>query len=294
MSLPPTPLPKSITQPGLDGPAYTATPTHLTALDEVLPAGVSLHEALAEMLARTDLKGAYMRLQNAPVSGLHYVIPDLAPDTRHVAWYSKTYKPEMPGKIIDAGITCGSYGNQPFYHCHGMIEDAAGTALMGHLLPETCILAAPLRVTGIGFRQARFKRMADVQTGFELFKTEALAPATDSDGLLLRIGPNVEITSPLVDACRDAGWRRAKVHGLGSIIGAHFADGSVMHSFATEFLITEGHIDLDQTPQIALEIALVGLNGAFMSGKLQVGSNPVLITAEIVLQRLQGEAVPLG
>lgn len=284
-------LPTHIEHPGPAGAPYTSAPTRLIELDFELPAGISLHTSLAQSIRAQGLTGAYLRIRNAQMSKLHYVIPDLAPDDSHVAWYSPTHTLAMPGRIMDAGLICGSHGDQPFFHCHGMLEDAAGTPLMGHILPETCLPSRPVRLQGLGFRDARFRRLPDSQTGFELFMPEPVRSVAAANGLLLRITPNTEITAPLIAACQKAGWTRAEVHGLGSIIGAHFADNRRMESFATELLITHGLVDLSRkAPRVDLEIALVGLEGAFMRGRLKPESNPVLITAEIVLKNLsEGE-----
>ena len=103
------------------------------------------------------------------MSHLHYVIPDLSKEGTHVAWYSDVHKPAMPGKIVDAGITCGSYNGEPFYHWHGQIRDVNGKPAMGHLLPETCIPVHPVQMVGYGFLDACFDRVFDPQTRFELF-----------------------------------------------------------------------------------------------------------------------------
>ncbi|HGG05212.1 MAG TPA: hypothetical protein ENK28_07120 [Aliiroseovarius sp.] len=288
MIWPHTPLPDHIQQPGPDGPDVTQALTGLVRIDTLLPAGLSLHDSLAALQAEMDLKGATVRVRDAAMDAVKYVIPGLAPDNSHVAYYSDTYVPDMPGRIIDAAITCGRYNGQPFYHCHGILEDAHGTPLMGHLFPETCLPSEPVRVTGLGFTNATFSRVQDPQTGFELFKTEQSVPSEPENGVLLRIGPNVEISAPLIDTCRNLGWQRAEIHGVGSIIGAHFDDGRVFESFATELMVESGRVDLTgDTPKVDLDIALVGLGADFHRGRLVQGRNPVLITAEIVLKRLE-------
>ncbi|MFQ5437750.1 MAG: hypothetical protein ACE5DK_02855, partial [Paracoccaceae bacterium] len=160
----------------------------------------------------------------------------------------------------------------------------------GHLLPETCVLARDVRLRGLGFSGACFQRVSDPETGFDLFKPEANGPAiANPDARLVRIGPNVELGGALIALCRDAGWSRASVHGVGSLIGARFQDGSRMNSFATEFMMREGRIlnAMNETGACAkIDISLVGLDGSFMSGRLAAHRNPVLITAELVLKRL--------
>ena len=56
------------------------------------------------------------------------------PNYIHVAWYNDVRKPAMPGKIVDAGLTCGSYNGEPFYHCHGQIRDANGKPAFPRIL----------------------------------------------------------------------------------------------------------------------------------------------------------------
>ena len=280
-------LPTYIQQPGPDGAPTTSVPTGVTYLEFDLPAGKSLHLSLAHEIKARGLTGGYFRIKDATMAQLHYVIPALAKDDNHVAWYSDILKPAMPGRIIDAGIICGTHMGAPYDHCHGQISDAAGKPAMGHLLPEACIPAHATRVVGHGFTEACFSRNFDPQTGFELFTPKALAPdPVEAQAQLIRIAPNTEISTGLIAACRSAGWARAIVHGIGSLIGAHFADGRVFDSFATEFLITKGAVDLTiPEPDVALDIVLVGLDGRFESGRLRPHSNPVLITAEIILIR---------
>ncbi|MEE9429164.1 MAG: hypothetical protein V3V25_13560 [Paracoccaceae bacterium] len=277
--------PDFIQQPGPVGAPFTAAVTRLVELDIELPAGVSLHDSLAQVIKTRDLAGAYFRIAKAGMSRLEYVIPALSLDDQHVAWYSKTYRPEMPGRIEDAGINCGSLADKAFYHCHGSWRDANGETAMGHLLPEASVLSAPVRVTGFGFKDARFNRVSDPQTGFDLFVPEQIKTApSNAHAILLRITPNIEISQPLIKACQNAGWARASVHGIGSLIGAKFADGRIMNSFATEVLVTKGTVDLaGDAPDVTMDISLVGLDGKFMHGQLAPTENPVLITFESIL-----------
>jgi predicted DNA-binding protein with PD1-like motif len=278
--------PGYIQQPGPAGAAYTSAATRLIELDFELPAGVSLHDALAQEIKSRGLSGAYVRITNAGMSKMEYVIPALSPDDDHAAWYSETRKPPMPGRIEDAGIVCGWLNDKVFYHCHGLWSDANGDMAAGHLLPDASVFSVPTRVVGFGFRDARFNRVSDSQTGFDLFVPEQLATAPrDAQAILLRITPNIEISQPLIEACQKDGWTHASVHGIGSTIGAAFTDGRVMNSFATEFLITKGTVNLSgPTPVCDLDIVIVGLDGNFMQGRLKPLENPVLMTSELILK----------
>ncbi len=275
--------PRKITQPGPRGEAIETAACKVTEIVLNLPAGIALSKSLPQELARHKSAGGYVRIRDVPVSALSYVIPDQSPDRDHVAWYSPTRYPAMPGRIVDAGIDCGQSDGQPFFHCHGILEGADGVPLMGHFLIETCIPSAPVTVTALGFQHARFERVGDPETRFDLFKPRAILPPPDDfNGLLLRVGPNTDICRAVADCCQNAGWQQANVHGVGSIIGAHFTDGRVMDSFATEALVTAGHVDLEHAT-VDLEVCLVGLDGQHMCGALIEGKNPVLITAELVL-----------
>lgn len=284
-------LPDTIEQPGPPGEAWISAPTRLQALDFELSADVSLDKAISQEITARGLSGAYIRIKNAQMDRMQYVIPGLAPDDQHVAWFSETYSPSMPGRIEDASIVCGFKSDEPTFHCHGQLSDANLVPAMGHLLPDTCYLSHPVSVTGYGFKDARFNRQADPETNFDLLIPEAISEVTNSDeGMLLRIAPNIVIGEALIECCRQANWQAASIHGVGSLIGAHFDDGRVLNSFATEYMITSGAIDLSGSePLIDLQIALVGLEGNVMQGRLAEANNPVLITSELLLKNLSKE-----
>lgn len=280
-------LPSFIEQPGPLGEPYDFATSRLVELDVELPENVSIQDGLTQAIKSLGLAGGYVRIAKAKTSKLEYVIPALSPDGRHAAWYSRTHKPAMPGSIKDVGIICGTLSGEPFFHCHGLYEDVHNNAFMGHLLPHDTILSAPVSAIGFGFKDASFTRGYDAQTNFDLFTPKQLSPAPNSpDAALLRITPNIEISAPLIEHCQNVCWSRASVHGVGSLIGAKFADGRTMNSFATEVLITNGMVDLTgNTPRVDLEIALVGLDGKFMHGLLAPSGNPVLITFELIVKK---------
>ena len=288
-------LPDYLDQPGPAGAPWVAVSTGLCELDVLLPADVPLATVLAKVIKSQGLAGAYFSLTQAPVSRLEYVIPARSNDDEHVAWYSEVHKAAMPGRIEEAVFVCGSEAGAPYYHVHGVLRDAHQHEAMGHFLPDACVLSQAVRVRGFGFCDAFFDRQPDPQTRFDLFipqpwgdtkSTTAKASKITHEGQLLRIAPNTEISAALIDCCQQAGWRQASVYGMGSLIGAHFADGRVMNSFATEMLIRRGEVDLSgASPAVSLDIQVVGLDGQLLRGQLATGQNPVLITAELLLRR---------
>jgi len=280
--------PTSLVQPGPHLAGYTYATSEITMFETELPAGVSLHESLAQMVAERGLAGAHMRFANMQMAQLEYVMPDLSPDDTHVAWYSEVRKLSAPAIIEQAAINCGVLNGSAYYHCHGAWSEVGKATAMGHLLPESSAPATAAQVAGFGFKHARFNRVHDPETAFDLFVPEQLHVAPEApNAILLRINPNVEIERPLIELCQKYGWKQASVHGLGSLIGAAFEDGRVMNSFATEAVINKGFVNMSgASPEVSLDVSLVGLDGKFMGGKLARASNPVMITFEIVLVKV--------
>lgn len=68
---------------------------------------------------------------------------------------------------------------------------------------------------------------------------------------------------------------------LGSLIGAHFADGSKVVDHATEVLVLSGHV---HSGEAALNMLVVDMAGHVHEGRLIRGDNPVCITFELVLE----------
>ncbi len=242
--------------------------------------------AIAKELQSCGFTGAYIRISNAKISKLEYVIPDISSKKDHVVWFSEIYKPIMPGRIEDAGFICGTLLDQAFFHCHGLYKDANGKTLMGHLLSEKSILSSSTHVTGFGFADANFNRKRDLQTGFDLlFPEQIMTAPINPDAILLKISPNIDINETLIEACKNAGWAKASVHGVGSLIGVEFADGRVMNNFATEVMITNGIVDFDgKFPLVSLEVSAVDSDGNIMQGILASTGNSVLITFELILK----------
>ncbi len=273
---------RTLRQPGPVGhPRIDIGPAEGTPIEMTLAAGIPLEEAVAQATAGYD--SAWLELWDAQVAGLRYVVPDHAPDETHVAWYSETHGFDGPGSIQHLGMIVGRHDGQSFLHGHGLWTPEGGAQVMGHILAPQTVLAAPVVARGIGLRGAKFDHLPDPETNFELFQ---IAPGQGGAGFAaVRLRPNQDFAIGLDAACAALGWPAARVHGLGSLIGARFEDDAVMESHATEFLITEATAGLGRTP----EIMIVGIGGdQILSGRLIRGENPVLITAELILERLDG------
>ena len=191
-------------------------------------------------------------------------------------------------------MTLGQRDRAPFFHCHGLWTEADGRAGGGHILPEETIAAQPFEVDAFGLDGALFTAEPDPETNFKLFgpiPAKATASKATSRAYALRLRPNQDFAGSLEAFCREQGIVRAKLHGgVGSIIGARFADGRTVEPFATEMALRSGTIasDASGTPKATLDVAVVDYLGGLTVGRLGRGDNPVLMTMELVLEVLEG------
>ncbi|MCI4664570.1 MAG: hypothetical protein MRY74_07595 [Neomegalonema sp.] len=256
-----------------------------------LPAGAPLDQAVADAFADAGAQSGWISFENAPVSALDYVIPAGPRDESTVAWYSETYSFPGQGRIERLGGVVGQNDGAPLLHGHGVWTPESGAAAMGHILPGATILAAPVVARCVGVTGARFERLFDPETNFTLFQpvadiASAAMDAQAANCALLRLAPNIDFSASLSAACARLGWPAARIHGLGSLVEARFDNGVRLNSPASEFLVLDAETRADGAAA-APQIAIVGVeHGRIVQGALTSGENAVLITAELVLERL--------
>jgi predicted DNA-binding protein with PD1-like motif len=268
------------------GPPPTAraivVPCRAEAVRLQLEPGRSVNQAVAEAFARAGVPGGYVRLRGAPVSPMRYVIPAASPDAGHAAWYSGTFAPAGVSRIEDAGLVAGRRDDQPFLHCHGIWRTPGGERRMGHLLPLETEFAEPVEAEAWTVTDAVFEAADDPETGFRLFRPAPCRKggADGAAALLCAFRPNQDIGAAIEAACRSNGIGEAFVHGIGSLIGAEFEDGTGMSSYATEVLLRQGRVAAGRA---TLDISMVGMEGELAEGRLARGVNPVCVTFEILI-----------
>ena len=278
---------RDVTHPGPRSPERRRlVPTTAREARLTLRAGRPLDAAIAEAFAEHGADSGWLRLEGIAVAGLAYVLPDHAPGTGQVAWYSDPLE-FGAGMILRAGMIWGRRDGLGFGHCHGLWSAATDPDGMppriGHLLAPDTTVAADVQVPALLFADARFDASPDPETGFTLFSPVATGPAPDdADAALLRICPDEDLALAVSAAVAHLGWAGAHAEGIGSINEVRLRDGRVLPSYATEFLISDATAG-PRDAKIALDV--VGLGGATASGVVTQGDNPVLITAEIILTR---------
>lgn len=279
-----TGAPRSIVHPGPRAGERVARAACALSRNRIrLRAGLPFDEAVYRALREIGSESAYVTLSGLAVRSLHYVIPAASPDDDHAAWYSDTFAPDGEAAIETAGLFVGRREGAPFLHCHGIFRTADGRA-MGHLRPSETVLAADAWAEALCLDGAIMEVCRDGETNFPLFRPVRLGDPSGAGGaraLLATVRPNEDIRSAVAALCREAGFRSATIHGIGSLVGAEFADGRQVASYATEVLVHRGALGPD-AEDAALNIALVGLDGRLSEGRL-CRDNPVCVTFELLV-----------
>lgn len=250
-----------------------------------------LLDATAEAFAAQGFSSGVLRLPaGLPLAPFAYVMPALSATPEHAAFYSETFRPEGVTRIETGALTFGERDGAPFFHGHALWREADGRRNGGHILPDQSFLAEPISVDAVGLDGAGFVASHDPETNFKLFMPAQQQSRGSKAGgrfFVLRLRPNRDVFTALEEFCAERGITHAVVHGgVGSTIGARFADARTIEPFATEIAITAGHVapDVDGKPEAALAIALVDYTGGMAQGALARGDNPTLMTLELVLE----------
>jgi predicted DNA-binding protein with PD1-like motif len=282
-----------IKQPGLPLPErIQSVEARGRAFSFTLDAGLHLLEAARRGFAAAGFAGGVLSMRGGALGPFAYVMPALAKDVEHAAFYSDTFRPAGITRLMIGAMTLGQRDGAPFFHCHGLWREADGRVNGGHMLPEETVVAEPFVVDAFGLDGAMFVAEPDPETNFKLFGPVPSTPAgaeTTSRVFALRLRPNQDFAGALEVFCRERGITHAKLHGgVGSTVGARFADGRVVEPFATELAIRSGEIvsGAGGALEAELDVALVDYTGGVAEGRLVRGDNPVLMTMELVLESL--------
>ena len=282
---------RSIKQPGRPAPARIQwAEARGRAFAFTLQAGVPLLEAARRGFAAEGFAGGVLNIEGGALGPFAYVMPALSTTGENAAFYSDTFRPAGVTRLRIGAMTLGSRDGAPFFHCHALWTEADDRPGGGHILPEETVVAEPFEVDAFGLEGAVFTAEPDAETNFKLFgpvPSAASRAQTTSRAYALRLRPNQDFAGALEAFCREQGITRAKLRGgVGSIIGARFADGRSVEPFATEMAVRAGAIALGAEGRLeaTLDLALVDYTGGLAMGRLTRGDNPVLMTMELVLE----------
>ncbi len=257
-----------------------------------LEAGIPLLDAARRGFAAQGFAGGTLNIKSGALGPFAYVMPALSDTSEHAAFYSETFRPEGETWLKHGTMTLGLRDGAPFFHCHGIWLEAFGRVSGGHILPEETVVAEPFEVDAFGIDGAIFKAEPDPETNFKLFgpvASETRGADAAVRAFAVRLRPNQDFAGSLEGFCREHGIARARIRGgVGSTIGARFADGRSVGPFATELTVTSGMIapGAGGALEAQLDVALVDYTGGLSEGRLVRGDNPILMTMELVLEVL--------
>lgn len=277
---------RSLRQPGPAHPSrIDCFRNDITSFDFRMKPGDTLNDAITRPLAEAGFQSGTVTFKYTALDPFRYVMPGPADDATHVAYFTAPRAPFGITRIEQGNATFGWAGGKPFIHCHAAWIEPDGSRRGGHILPHETIIAEPADATAWAFRDIRIDARPDPETNFTLFQPSGSTTGRD---LFARIKPNEDIVTALETIASSHGIPNAVVRGsLGSLIGAHFADGACVDDHATEVLVREGHI---RDGKAMLDLLVVDMRGAVHQGWLQPGANPVCITFDLVLQAVTAEA----
>ncbi len=256
-------------------------------IDFTLEPGLSINEAIARPLRAANICAAALTLSGGAFAPFHYLMPALSTDGYHAAWYSETFSPLGETQLQNGNATFGERDGAPFIHCHAIWIESDGKRGAGHILPHETIVSQPIQATAWGVETVRMISEPDEETAFTLFHpvpTGAGIQGGRPRTVIARVRPNEDIIAALEAICRKHDLANATLRGgLGSLIGARYADGTKVDDIATEVFVTRGGVSPDRSGAY-LEIAMVDTQGNITEGSLLRGENPVCITFELCLE----------
>jgi len=266
-----------------------------------LHAGKSIERGLARGLDEAECDAACIDLHIARLDPFSYVMPAASPEPGHAAWYSETEIPPGGVTVQRAVAIVGRRDGATFVHCHGQWRPDAEPLAMGHMLPDRCIGADDVQVSGIGLRGGGFESRHDTETNFRLFRAESRAPGCPeprtacgrgaNTAVLATLRLNQDVSQAIASLCEKLRTGPAQLFGIGSLNGAVFESAPPMRSYASELMIRSGRFDPrtdadgdgDAAHPVHLDVAVVAMDGTIHQGVLSPGCNPVCVTFELVV-----------
>lgn len=266
-----------------------------------LPGGGRLVDELHSLLAASGHHSGVAEILGGSLSPISYCVPADGRSGRAVS-YSETCTGEY-AQVIFGTAVLGRRNGEPFMHCHCIWRRPDGTLAAGHLWPETHTVDPAPSVALISLDGIELTSADCTETLLPVFtpRAEFGGQAMNSDTahptyrtIVARVLPNEDITDAVVRICSDNGFSTATVRGgTGSLIGALFEPNNggpprKVDGPATEVVTLVGHLETDEHGQsiVHLSCTLVDKYGTVHAGRLVQGANPVSVTFELVVQKI--------
>lgn len=268
-----------IDHPGTAPPERAiARPCRVVPVQITLRKGQTLTQAIQDGFAAAGFRYGYLRLDSVDLAPLSYVMPAPAPGDGHAAWYSAP-RTRPAARITHGGAHLGQRDGAAFIHCHALTAQGE----MGHILCDDSQIAQDITVQGWGLQRAGLIAQDDAETRFTLFRPQTVAepgPETGQRAHLITLRPNQDITTALEAIARTHSITKARIEGIGSLVGTQFTNAADLDSYATEILLINARIEQGRAE---VELASVGFDGKSQRGHAARGQNAICVTAEILL-----------
>jgi predicted DNA-binding protein with PD1-like motif len=277
---------RTLVQPGPVHPrridSFGGTPESLTF---PLRAGLSLLDAATGPLVNAGWRSGTLTFTGGAFDPFRYVMPGPPDNPSHVAYFSAPREPDGVTRIERANATFGWHDGKPFLHCHAAWIESDGARRGGHILPGEAIVAESAFVHAWGSSELTIATALDPETNFTLFQPSGPSDV-DAPTVLARVRPNEDIITAVERIADTHGIANGTIRGsLGSLIGTHFTDGTIVPDSATEVLVRSGRVT---NGKAAIDLLAVDSRGHVHEGWLERGENPVCITFDLVLTRDRG------
>lgn len=274
---------RTLQQPGTVYPRrIDSFGTVTQTLNFPLRVGMSLMDAATGPLVEAGWRGGTLSFAGGAFNPFRYVMPGPPDNASHVAYFSPPRAPAGTTRVEQANATFGWHDGKPFLHCHATWTEADGTRRGGHILNGETIVVEPATVHAWGFTELLIATSLDPETNFTLFQPSGSSIAT-APSVFARVRPNQDIVSAVETIARLHQMPDAIIRGsLGSLIGAHFVNGTIVPDDATEVLVRSGRIVAGVAE---IDLLAVDAAGHVHEGWLERGENPVCITFDLVLTR---------
>ena len=247
-----------------------------------LRTGLPLLEAASGPLVEAGWRGGTLTFSGGALDPFRYVMPGPPDNAKHVAYFSAPRAPAGTTQIEQANATFGWHDGEPYLHCHAAWTEPDGARRGGHILTAESIVTGSATVQAWGFTDIEIATSFDTETNFTLFQPFG-NPCPGASAAVARIRPNEDIITAIETIASVHRMPNATIRGsLGSLIGAHFSDGTIVPDDATEVLVRDGHVS---NGIASINLLAVDSAGQVHEGGLKRGVNPVCITFDLILTR---------
>lgn len=199
-------LPLPVRQPGApSAERVSVVPARAARFRFAIPAGQTLLEGVQAGFASAGFASGIAILPAMRLHPFRYVMPALAEDEAHAAFYSAVFEPAAPVMIETGALTFGTRAGAPFFHAHALWQEPERGLSGGHILPEGTRVRAPVTLDAIGLDGAAFVAEPDDEINFTVFGPKP-APANGRGthaARAMRLHPNVDPFAVLETAGAD-------------------------------------------------------------------------------------------